>query len=60
VAIEISEELDLQDALSRALACISGYKDRINQRSMMGSFEGYITYVIKSTTPFRTVRYFLC
>jgi ATP-dependent RNA helicase DDX21 len=38
VAVEISQELDLEDALSRALACISGYKDRINQRSMMGSF----------------------
>lgn len=57
VAIEISAELDVSDALARALATISGYKDRINQRSMMGSFEGFITYVIRSTTQFRTVSY---
>ena len=43
--------------MSRALACISGYKDRMVTRSMLGSFEGYITYIIRSSTPFRTVSY---
>ena len=56
VAEEISNEINVMDALSRALACISGYKDKINQRSMLGSFEGYITVIIRSSIPFRTIR----
>jgi len=45
------------EALARALACISGYKDKLKQRSMLGSFEGYVTYVMKCLNPFRNFGY---
>lgn len=57
VAEEISVEMDVMEALARALATISGYKEKLNQRSMLGSFEGYLTIIIRSSVPFRTIRY---
>lgn len=55
VAEEIMESLDPKEALARALACVSGYKDKFTTRSMLGSFEGYVTYVLYSKTSFNAV-----
>lgn len=59
VAEEIMESLDPKEALARALACVSGYKDKFTTRSMLGSFEGYVTYVLYSKTSFNAVGYFM-
>ncbi|XP_001347224.1 Nucleolar RNA helicase II (macronuclear) [Paramecium tetraurelia strain d4-2] len=57
VAQEIISRCDPVEALARALACVSGYKDKLQNRSMLGSFEGYITYVLRSSTPFQACGY---
>ncbi|CAK90580.1 unnamed protein product (macronuclear) [Paramecium tetraurelia] len=57
VAQEILSRCDPVEALARALACVSGYKDKLQNRSMLGSFEGYITYVLRSSTPFQACGY---
>ena len=53
------EEMDPTEALARALACVSGYKDKLKSRSLMGGFEGYVTYVLRCSTGFRAFGYFL-
>lgn len=41
------------DALQRALAIISGYSKDIQQRSLLGSIENYVTYVIETKREIR-------
>ncbi len=36
------------NALSRALACLSGYTQSVNQRSLVSSLEGFVSYLIQS------------
>ncbi|CAD8049607.1 unnamed protein product [Paramecium primaurelia] len=57
VAQEIISRCDPVEALARALACVSGYKDKLQNRSMLGSFEGYLTYVLRTSTPFQACGY---
>lgn len=42
-----------EEALARALALISGYKQDLKQRSLLCGFEGWITLKIESTIEFR-------
>lgn len=48
---------DPTDALQRALAIISGYSKDIQQRSLLGSMDGYITYVIETKREIRGKSY---
>lgn len=48
VAESIMKTHDPVDALQRALAIISGYSKDIQHRSLLGSMDGYITYVIET------------
>ena len=50
--------MDPTEALARALACVSGYKDKLKSRSLMGGFEGYVTYVLRSSIAFKAFGYF--
>ena len=55
---EIAEEMIAEEgavqALSTALAFISGNTKKISQRSILCSIEGYITYMIKTPTEFQS------
>ena len=51
--------MDPTEALARALACVSGYKDKLKSRSLMGGFEGYVTYVLRCSTAFKAFGYYL-
>ena len=53
------DEMDPTEALARALACVSGYKDKLKSRSLMGGFEGYVTYVLRCSTAFKAFGYYL-
>jgi hypothetical protein len=44
----IDEEGNPVKALSKALAYISGNTERISQRSLLNSADGFITYILKS------------
>jgi hypothetical protein len=48
----LSEQTPVE-ALSRALALISGYKQELKQRSLLCGFEGWITLKIESAVEFR-------
>ena len=48
----IDEEGDPAKALAKALAYISGNTERISQRSLLNSSDGYITYSMKSPVEF--------
>lgn len=44
----IEEEGNAVKALSKALAYISGDTQKISQRSLLNSADGFITYILKS------------
>ena len=52
---ETAEKLSRQygdiDAICRALALVSGYTEKIKQRSLLMAKEGYVTIVIKTFSP---------
>lgn len=48
---------DPEEALCRALAMITGYTQKILQRSLLCSAEGYITIQIHCPRPIRTKSY---
>lgn len=52
---ELSEELGADKALERALAYISGYTEKLKQRSLLCAFEGWVTFIIKSKMEFRNI-----
>ncbi|CAD8142270.1 unnamed protein product [Paramecium octaurelia] len=54
---QIKQLCDPVEALARALACASGYKDILQNRSNLETFEGYITYVLRLSTPFQACGY---
>lgn len=54
---ELIDEVGAEEALSRAIAYISGYTGNLKQRSLLSSFENYITYMISTTEAFRSVGY---
>jgi len=57
VASDLIQEVGAVEALSRALAHISGYTEKMKQRSLLCSMEGYITYIVKSNSEFRNLGY---
>ncbi len=46
-AKEILEKYPAREAISRAIAIITGYTKNVKQRSLLSSSEGFITYVIE-------------
>ena len=54
---ELIEEIGASDALSRAIAYISGYTQKMKQRSLLCSVDGYVTYIIRVPETFRTMSY---
>lgn len=53
----IDSEGNPAKALAKALAYISGNTEKISQRSLLNSSEGYITYVLKSPVEFTAMGY---
>lgn len=53
----IEEEGNPVKALSKALAYISGDTQKISQRSLLNSADGYITYILKSPVEFNAIGY---
>ena len=47
-----------EEALGRALAIISGYTNNMQQRSLLSSAEGFITYVVETDQEVRNLSYF--
>lgn len=57
-ADDILEHYNPKEALSRALAIISGYTKSMKQRSLLFSTEGFVTYIIESDQEVRSLTYF--
>jgi ATP-dependent RNA helicase DDX21 len=53
VSMTLIEEFGAEEALERAIAYISGYTDKMTQRSLLCCLEGYITYIVRTTSEFR-------
>lgn len=51
------EEEGAVKALSKALAYISGDTQKISQRSLLNSADGFITYILKSPVEFNSNGY---
>lgn len=47
IANELIKEEGAEIALSKALALISGHTEKVQQRSLLCSMEGYITYIVR-------------
>lgn len=47
------EEVGAEEALARAISYIAGYTEKMKQRSMLCSMEGFVTYTVKTEKPFR-------
>jgi len=57
ISEELAEELGTTDALSRALALICGCTEKVKQRSLLCSIEGFITYTVETDNEFRSTSY---
>lgn len=57
IAKEMIDEEGATKALAKALAYISGNTERISQRSLLNSSDGYITYAITSPVEFTAMGY---
>ena len=57
-AREILENYSPEEALSRAIAIISGYTQSVKQRSLICSVEGLITYVMEVDQEARSISFF--
>lgn len=55
---DILEHYPAEEALGRALAIMSGYTNHMQQRSLLSSAEGFVTYVIESDQEVRSLSYF--
>ena len=55
---EILEKFSPEEAIARALAIISGYTQNVQQRSLLFSTEGYITYLMETDNEVRSVSFF--
>jgi ATP-dependent RNA helicase DDX21 len=53
----IDEQSDPVKSLAKALAYISGNTERISQRSLLNSADGFITYILKAPVEFTSVGY---
>lgn len=47
------EEVGAEEALARAISYIAGYTEKMKQRSLLCSMEGFVTYLVKTQSPFR-------
>lgn len=52
---ELIDELGPNLALGRALAYISGYTEKLKQRSLLCAFDGWVTFIIRSKMEFRNI-----
>lgn len=57
IASELIDEIGSVEALSRALALISGHTEKVKQRSLLCAMEGYVTYILETDTEFRAMSY---
>ncbi|EGR28753.1 hypothetical protein IMG5_169500 [Ichthyophthirius multifiliis] len=57
VSEDLIQEFGPQEALSRALAYISGYIEGVKQRSLLCCLEGYCTYIVKAPHEIRGLGY---
>jgi ATP-dependent RNA helicase DDX21 len=57
-AKEILEKYSSDEAVSRAIAIISGYTQSVKQRSLLCSIEGFITYLMEVDYEVRSTSYF--
>jgi len=57
ISDELIDSLGAKEALSRALAIISGTNEKFKQRSLLCSIEGYITYVVETDCEFRNLSF---
>jgi len=55
---DILQHYKPEEALGRALAIISGYTKNMQQRSLLSSAEGFVTYIIESDQEVRNLSYF--
>lgn len=53
VSTALIEEFGAEEALERAIAFISGYTDKLTQRSLLCCLEGYVTYIVRTESEFR-------
>jgi len=54
---ELIDNIGAKEALSRALAIISGTNEKFKQRSLLCSIEGFITYVVETDVEFRNLAF---
>jgi ATP-dependent RNA helicase DDX21 len=57
-AKEILVKYPAEEAISRAIAIISGYTQSVKQRSILCSIEGFITYLLEIDYEVRSMSYF--
>jgi ATP-dependent RNA helicase DDX21 len=57
ISQELVDKLGTTQALSRALAIISGTNEMFKQRSLLCSIEGFVTYIVETDTEFRSPSY---
>jgi ATP-dependent RNA helicase DDX21 len=53
ISSELIEDLGPEEALSRALAIVTGTTEKFKQRSLITSNEGFVTYTIETETDFK-------
>lgn len=54
----ILEKYEPEEAISRALAVISGYTKSVQQRSLLSSVEGFVTYQMETDSEVRSASFF--
>ena len=57
VSQSLIAEFGAEIALERAIAYISGYTEKMTQRSLLCCLEGYITYIVRAPIEFRNLGY---
>ncbi|KAL4480085.1 hypothetical protein ABPG74_020601 [Tetrahymena malaccensis] len=57
VSVDLIQEFGAEEALERAIAFISGYTEKMKQRSLLCCLEGYVTYIVRTPSEFRGLGY---
>ena len=57
VAKELISEIGPEESLARAIAFISGYTEKMKQRSVLCAIEGFVTVIVRSDKEFRSKGY---
>lgn len=53
VSVSLLAEFGAEEALERAIAFISGFTEKLKQRSLLCCLEGYVTYIARTSSEFR-------